>query len=118
MSDPSVPFSRLREQRSRKKCPDKQISAQDLWPSIRLHGIKLRGISLPFKLHGIKLQGTRLFNIKPHGIMPHGAKLLSRDLFLPIKVANPRITNPGTLKSHRRCRMINIARSYLFECRA
>jgi hypothetical protein len=86
MSDPSAPFSKLREQRSREKCLDKQISAQDLWLSIRLHGIKLQDI--------------RLLNIKPHGfksqgIMPHGARLLSinglsRDLFLPSKMANPR----------------------------
>jgi hypothetical protein len=47
--------------------------------------------------------GIKLLNIKPHGIMPHGARLLSinglnKDLFLPIIVANPRPTNPGTLK--------------------
>jgi hypothetical protein len=30
MSDPSAPFSRLIEQRSRKKCQDKQITTQDL----------------------------------------------------------------------------------------
>jgi hypothetical protein len=107
MLDGSAPFSRLREQRSRKKCLDKQILAQDLWPSIRLHGIKLQGI--------------RLFIIKPHCIMPHGSRLpsicgLSRDLFLPINVANPRLTNPGTLKSHKRRKMINAARSYLFGC--
>jgi hypothetical protein len=55
--------------------------------------------------------------------MPHGARLpsisgLSRDLFLPIKVANPRLTNPGSLKTQRRRKMINAARSYLFGCRA
>jgi hypothetical protein len=82
MSDPSVPFSRLREQRSRKKFPDKEISTQDLWPSIKIHGIKLPSIKL-------------------QGIMPHGARLpsisdLSRDLFLPIRVSNPRLTNQGT----------------------
>jgi hypothetical protein len=97
MFDPSAHFSKLRERRSRKKCPDKQISAQDLWPSIRIHGIKLQGI----RLHGNKLQGIGLLNIRPHGIIPHGARLLStsglcRDLFLPTKVANPRLTNPGT----------------------
>jgi hypothetical protein len=107
MSDPSAPFSKLREQRSRKKCPNKQILAQDLWPNIRLHGIRF-----PIRLHGIKLQGIRLLNIKPHGIksqgiMPHNARLpsissLIRDLFLPIKVANPRLTKPSTLKSCRR----------------
>jgi hypothetical protein len=103
MSDPSTPFSKLKEQRSRKKCPDKQIMAQDLWSSIRHHGIRLLGI-------------------KTQGIMPHGAKLpsisdLSRDLFLPIIVANPKPTNPSTLKSRRRRRMINTARSYLFGCK-
>jgi len=108
MSDPNAPSSKLREQRSRKKCPDKQITAQDLWPLIRLYGIKLQGI--------------RLLNIKPLGIMLHGARLLSisglsRDLFLPIIVANPRPTNLGPLKSHRRRRMINTTRSYLFGCR-
>jgi hypothetical protein len=74
MPDPSAPSSKLREQRSRKKCPDKQITAQDLWPSIRL-------------------QGIRLFNIKSLGIMPHWARLLSisdlsKDLFLPSKMEN------------------------------
>jgi hypothetical protein len=39
--------------------------------------------------------------------------------FVPtILVANPRPTNPGPLKSLRRRRMINTARSYLFGCRA
>jgi len=55
--------------------------------------------------------------------MPHGARLLSiiglsRDLFLPSKMANPRLTNPSTSKSRRRWRMIKTARSYLFGCRA
>jgi hypothetical protein len=55
--------------------------------------------------------------------MPHITWLLSinglsRDLFLPRKMANPRLTNPSTLKGRRRWRMINIARSYLFGCRA
>jgi hypothetical protein len=72
---------------SRKRCPDKKNSAQDLWPSIRFHGIRPPSI----KLHGIKFQGIRA----------HGAKLLSisglsKDLFLPIKMANPRLTNQGT----------------------
>jgi hypothetical protein len=109
MSDPSAPFSKLRERRSKKRCPDKQITAPDLWPSIRLHGLKLQDI--------------KLLNIKPHGIVPHSAKLLgisnlNRDLFLPSKMANPRLTNPSTSKSRKRWRMINIARSYLFGCRA
>jgi len=108
MSDPNAPFSRVREQRLRKRCLDKKISAQDLWPNIRLHGIKLQGIKLPIRLHGIKLQD----------IMPHGARLLSisglsRDLFLPIKMANP-----STSKNRRRWRMINTIGSYLFGCRA
>jgi len=68
--------------------------AQDLWPSIRLHGIKII-----IKLHGGKHPGIRLLNIKPHGIMLHGTKLLginglSSDLYLPIMVVNPR-TNPS-----------------------
>jgi hypothetical protein len=97
MSDPSALSSRLRDQRSRKRCPDKQILAQDLWPSIKIQGIWLPNI----RLHGIKLQGIRLPSIKLHGIRPHGAKLLSisglsRDLFLPIRMANPRLTNQGT----------------------
>jgi hypothetical protein len=118
MSDPSAPFLKLREQRSRKKCPNKQISAQDLWPSIRLHGIRLL----------IRLQGIRLLNIKPHGIktqgiMPHGTRLLSisglsRDLFLLSKIANQRLTNPSTSKGCKKWRMIKIARSYPFGCRA
>jgi len=67
MSNPSAPFSKHKKQRSRKKCPDKQITAQDLWPSIRLHGI-----SLFIMLHGIKHQGIGPLNIKPLGIMHHG----------------------------------------------
>jgi hypothetical protein len=110
MSDPCAPSSKLREQRSRNKCPGKQIIAQDLW----LHGIRL---------HGIRIQGIRLYGIETQGIMPHSAKLpnisgLSRDLFLPIIVANPRPTNLGTLKSCRRMTMINTTRSYLFGCKA
>jgi hypothetical protein len=118
LSDPSAPSLKLREKRSRKKCPNKQIKAQDLWPSIRLHGIKLL-----IRLHGIKLQGIRLHGIETQGIMPHGTRLpsisgLGRDLFQPIIVANPRPTNPSTLKSRRRSRMINTARSCLFGCKA
>jgi hypothetical protein len=118
MSDPNAPFSRVREQRLRKRCLDKKISAQDLWPNIRLHGIKLQGNKLPIRLHGIKLQDIKLHNIKSQGIMPHGARLLSisglsRDLFLPIKMANP-----STSKNRRRWRMINTIGSYLFGCRA
>jgi hypothetical protein len=122
MSDPSAPFSKLREQRSRKKCPDKQITAQDLWPSIRLHGIRPL-IRLFIRLHGIKLQGIRLHGIKTQGIMPHCPRLLSisslsRDLFLPSKMANQRLTNPSTSKSRRRWMMIKTARSYPFGCKA
>jgi len=123
MSDPSAPFSKLRVQRSRKKCPDKQITAQDLWPSIRLHGI-----GLLIRLHGIKLQGIKLLNIKPHGIktqgiMSHDARLLSisglsRELILPSKMENQRLTNPSTLKSRKRWRMIKTGRSYPSRCRA
>jgi hypothetical protein len=118
MSDLSAPFSKLRERRSRKRFPDKLISIQDLWPSIRLHRIKLQGIRLPIKLQGIKLLNIKPYGIKSQGIMPHGTRLLSindlsKDLFLPIK-----ITNPSTSKSRRRWRMINTARSYLFGCRA
>jgi hypothetical protein len=109
MSNPGAPSSKLKDQRLRKKCQDMPITTQDLWPSIRLHGIRLL-----IKLNGIKLQGIRLFNIKPLGIMLHGPRLfsisgLSRDLFLPIIVANPR-----PLKSRRRMRMINTTMSYLF----
>jgi len=118
MSDPNAPFSKLRKQSSRKKCPDKQIIAQDHWPNIRLHGIRL---------HGINLQSLRPLNIKSHGIktqgiMPLSARLLnisglSRDLFLPIIVANPRHTNPGTSKSSKRWRLINTIGSHLFGCK-
>jgi hypothetical protein len=100
MSDPSAPSSKLREKRSRKKFPDKQITTQDLWPSNRLHGIRILT-----RLYGIKLQGIRLLinphDIKTQGIMPQGARLLStsglsNDLYLPIIVANPSSTNPST----------------------
>jgi len=118
MSDPSALSSKLRKQRSRKKYPDKQMMAQDLWPSIRLHGIRIL-----IKLHGSKIPGTRLLNIKPHGIMSHDARLLSVsglsiDLYLPVIVANPRPTNPSPLKGRRRWKMINTAESHLFGCKA
>jgi hypothetical protein len=109
MSDPSVPFLKYKKQRSSKKCPDKQIMAQDLWPSIRLHGIML---------HGIKHQGIRLLNIKPLGLMHHDTRQLSisglsSDLYLSIIVANLR-PNPSTLKGPRRWKMINTVGSHLF----
>jgi hypothetical protein len=118
MSDPCAPSSKLREKKLRNKCPDKQIIAQDVWPNIKLHGIKLL-IRPLIRLHGIKLQGIRLHGIETQCIMPHSTKLpnisgLKRDLFLPIIVVNPRPTNLGTLKSRRRMRMINTAGSYLF----
>jgi hypothetical protein len=102
MSDPSAPFSRFRNQRSRKRCLDRKISAQDLWPntkiqgiwllSIRLHGIKLQGIKLPsIKLHGFKFQGIRLHDVRLLSI-----SILNIDLFLPIRMTNPRLTNQGT----------------------
>jgi hypothetical protein len=82
-SDPSAPFSKLRDQRSRKRCQDKLHSALDHLPSIRLHS-------------------SKLLNIKLSGIRPHGIKLLSisgmnNDLYLPIRMANPRPTNQNTL---------------------
>jgi hypothetical protein len=113
MSDPSAPSSKPRKLKSRKKCSGKQIMAQDLWPSIRLHGIKLL-----IMLHGIKHQGIRPFNIKPLRLMYHGTRHLSisgliSDLYLPIIVANPR-TNPSPLKGRRKWKMINTAESHLF----
>jgi hypothetical protein len=87
MSDPSVSFSRLKDQRSRKRFPDKQISAQVLWPNRRPQCIRPPSI----KLHGIKLQ-----HIRPHGARLPSINNLSRDLFLPIRMANTRLTNQGT----------------------
>jgi hypothetical protein len=82
--------------------------AQDLWPSIRLHGIRLL-----IMLHGIKHQGIRPLNIKPIGLMHHGTRhlsinSLSSDLYLPTIVANQR-TNPSPLKGRRKWKMINTA---------
>jgi hypothetical protein len=117
MSDPSAPFLKHKKQRSRKKCPDKQIMAQDLWLSSRLHGIMF---------HGIKHQGIKLLNIKLLGLMPHGTRhhsisSLSSNLNLLIIVANPRPNprpNPSTLNGRRRWKMINTAWSHLFRCKA
>jgi hypothetical protein len=102
----------------KKEVPRQANYGTRLWPSIKLHGI-----SLFIRLHGIKLQSIWLLTIKTQGIMPHGARLLnisslSRDLFPPIIVANPRPTNPSTSKSRRRWRMIKTARSYPSGCRA
>jgi len=88
MSDPSALSSRLRDQRSRRRCLDKQILAQDLWPSIRLHGFKPPGI----KLHGIKFNA-----IKPHCDRLLSISRLNKDLVLLIRMANPTLTNQGTL---------------------
>jgi hypothetical protein len=117
MSDPSAPFLKHKKQMSRKKCPDKQIMAQDLWPSIRLHGIRLL-----IMLHGIKHLGIMLLNIKLLGLTHHGTRHLSisglsNDLYLPIIVANLR-PNPSTLKGRRRWKMINTVGSHLFGCKA
>jgi hypothetical protein len=62
----SAHFSKLRDRRSRRSCQDKLHSALDFWLGIRLHGIKPLGI--------------RLLNISCN----------SSDLFLPIRMANPR----------------------------
>jgi len=97
-SNLSAPFSKLRDQRSRKSCQNKLHSALDLWP------------------------GIRLLNIKLHCIRPHDIKLLSisginSDLFLPIRMANPRKTNQGTTWiSPRSLRMINSIGSYQYGC--
>jgi hypothetical protein len=112
--DLSAPFSKLRDQKSRKRCQDKLHSVLDLWPSNRLHGSRL----LSIKLHGI-----RLLDIRPHGIKPDGIRLLSissinSDLYLPIRMANPKLTNQDTSRrSHRILRMINTIGSYLYGCR-
>jgi hypothetical protein len=98
-SDPSAPFSKLRDQRSRKRCQDKLHSALYLWPSIRPHNIKL---------HGIRLHGIRILSISN----------ISSNLFLPIRMANPRKTNQGTTWINRRSlRMINSIGSCLYGCR-
>jgi hypothetical protein len=102
--DLSAPFSKLRDQKSRKRCQDKLHSVLDLWPSNRLHG-------------------SRLLDIRPHGIKPDGIRLLSissinSDLYLPIRMANPKLTNQDTSRrSHRILRMINTIGSYLYGCR-
>jgi len=53
------------------------------------------------------LQGARLLSING----------LSKDLFLPIIMANPSSTNPSISKSHRRWKMIYTAGSHLFGCK-
>jgi hypothetical protein len=117
MSDPRAPFLKHKKQRSRKKCPNKQIMANDLWPSIRLHGIKvltrLHGIRLLIKPHGIKTPGIKLQGTRCLGISG-----LNRDLSLPIIVANPSSTNPSIPKSRRRWKMIYTARNHRFGCKA
>jgi len=68
-SDPISPFSKFRDQRSRKRCQDKLHSTLDLWHNIRLPSIRLHGIRLP--------------NIRPHSIRFLG---INNNLFLPIKM--------------------------------
>jgi hypothetical protein len=92
MPDLSVPLSRLKELRSRKRCPNTKISAQDLWLSIKLQSIRF----LCIKIHGIKLHGIKLQGIRPHGARLPCISDLSKDLFLPIRMANPKLTNQGT----------------------
>jgi hypothetical protein len=54
MSNPSAPSLKHKRRRPRKKCPDKLIMAQDLWPNIRLHGIRHFTKLLGGKHQGIK----------------------------------------------------------------
>jgi hypothetical protein len=68
----SAPFSKLRDQRLRKSCQDKLHLALDLELGIRLDGIK------------------------PHNIRLFSISGINNDLFLPIRMANPRKTNQGT----------------------
>jgi hypothetical protein len=112
MFDPSAPFLKHKKQRSRKKCPNKEMMAQDLWPRIMLL----------IMLYGIKHQGINLLNILHLGLMHNGTRHLSisglsSDLYLPIIVANPK-PNPSTLKGPKRWKMINTAWSHLFGCKA
>jgi hypothetical protein len=91
--------------------------ALDLWPDIKLHGI--RHLT---KLHGGKHQGIKSLNIKPLGLMHLGSRHLSindlsSDLYLPITVAKPR-SNPSTLKGRKRWKRINTTVSHLFGCKA
>jgi hypothetical protein len=97
--DRSALFSKNTEQRSRRKCQDKRISALDLWPSIRLHNIRPPNIRFhgirpsSIRLHGIRPPSIKLYGIKFQGTRPHGVRLLSisdinRDLFLSIRMAN------------------------------
>jgi hypothetical protein len=82
--DLNAPFSKLRDQKSRKRCQDKLHSILELWPSIRLHGIKLLSI---------RLLGIRSHNIRPYDIWLLNISSINNDLFLPIRMPNPRKTN-------------------------
>jgi hypothetical protein len=86
-SDTSALSSKLRDQRSRKGCHNKLHSALNLWPGIRLPSIRL---------HNIRLHGIRLHGIKPHGIRFLNINGINNDLFLPIRMANPRKKNQRT----------------------
>jgi hypothetical protein len=65
------------------------------------------------RLHGIKFQGTR-----PDDVRLFSINGINRDLFLPIRMENPRLTNQGnSWRSCRRWRMINSIESCLYGCR-
>jgi hypothetical protein len=68
ISDLIAHFLKLRDQRSRRSFQDKLHPALDLWL-------------------GIKIHGTRLLSIRGN----------NNNLFLPIRMANPRQTNQDTI---------------------
>lgn len=112
MSVHNAPSWEHRKPRPRKKCPYRLIMALDLWPNIRLHGIRLH-----IKFHGIKLLNTTLLGFMHHDIKYLSISDLSSNLYLPITVAAPR-SNPSTLKGRRRWKIISTTESHLFGCRA
>jgi hypothetical protein len=77
--------------------------ALDLWPSFRLHGIKLLIIKhQDIKLLGLKHRDTKHLSINS----------LNSDLNQPITVATPR-TNPSNLEGLRRWKKISTTVSHL-----
>jgi hypothetical protein len=94
--------------RPRKKYPDKLIMALNLWPSFRLHGIRL-----PI----IKHQDIKLLGLMHHDTRHLSISGLSNYLYLPITVATPK-TSPRSLGGLKRWKKSNTTVSHLSRCRA
>jgi hypothetical protein len=102
---PQCSLLKAQKAKAKKEVPRQAL---DLWPSFRLHGIRLLII---------KHQDIKLFGLKHHDTRHLRISGLSSDLYQPITVATPR-TNTSSLEGLRRWKKINTTVSHLSGCRA